>query len=254
MSVNRRSLILFRKFKKLRFSRRKMSTSDDIANRRKDYKDEANVFLESSLHSKDPMKQFEHWFENACNTPTVLEPNAMTLSTVNGDGRPTSRMVLLKGFDENGFKFYTNYRSGKAKDLEKNPYASLVFYWVELSRSIRIEGAVEKLSALEADRYFAMRPKPSQVAAHVSANQSAPIDGRQSLKRRQHDLEEMYKSKMVPKPEYWGGYIVKPDVIEFWQGQKTRIHDRIRFYKKDAAEDEFLHKGENGWVYQRLEP
>ena len=236
------------------FFKLSMTTSTDIANLRKEYNSKNNTFLETALASKDPIKLFRNWLEHACSVPGIAEPNAMTLATVKDDGRPAARMVLLKGYDENGFRFFSNYRSSKAKDLEKNPFAALVFYWVEISRSIRIEGKVEKLPLAEADKYFAERPRPSQIAAHVSVNQSAPIESRDVLTQREINLIKEFQDQSVSRPDFWGGYLVIPDRIEFWQGQKNRMHDRIVFQKGENISTDFLHQGENGWVYQRLEP
>ena len=251
----RRNLLISRFFE-TRLLKPLMTTSDDIAVLRKPYHGEENTFLEKDLISKDPMKQFSNWLDYACNCPGMEEPNAMTLATVKENGRPAARMVLLKGYDEGGFKFFTNYKSSKAKELEKTPYAALVFHWVQISRSIRVEGAIEKLPLEDADDYFSKRPRPSQIAAHVSAHQSSPIESRDVLKSRQAALEAQFKtSSAVPRPDHWGGYRLIPDLIEFWQGQKTRMHDRIVFRKKEnCANTDFLHEGDNGWVYQRLEP
>ena len=243
------------KFSRFRSLERFMITSEDIADMRKAYHGEENTFLESNLVSQDPMKQFNNWLEYACQYPGIQEPNAMTLATVKSNGRPAARMVLLKGFDERGFKFYTNYKSAKAKQLETTPFAALVFHWVEISRSIRIEGEIEKLPTEDSDKYFGTRPRPSQIAAHVSANQSAPVKSRDVLKKREIELEAQYQSdSSVPRPEYWGGYLLKPDMIEFWQGQKNRMHDRIVFRKKENVSGDFVHEADNGWVFQRLEP
>ena len=261
MLVLRRALqnsLIVTSFVRLQSLKCRMSMShmkDDIANVRKDYRSEDNVFLETDLASKDPLKLFDVWLDFACNTAGILEPNAMTLATIKPDGRPSARMVLLKGYDENGFRFFSNYRSAKAKAIDSSPFVALVFYWVELSRSIRIEGRIEKLSTKDADEYFAQRPRRSQIAAHVSQHQSAPIENRDVLLSRRADIEGTYPDEeTVPRPEYWGGYLVRPDMIEFWQGQRTRMHDRIVFRKKEDATGEFIHEGENGWVYQRLEP
>lgn len=231
-----------------------MTTGNDISSLRHDYHNRDDLFLESALVSKNPIKQFQNWLEYACSLPGILEPNAMTLATVKNDGRPAARMVLLKGYGEDGFRFFSNYNSSKAKDLDNTPFAALVFHWVQISRSIRIEGKVEKLPFSEADKYFSERPRPSQIAAHVSQKQSAPIESRDILTKREEKLKEQYQDQSVPRPEFWGGYVVKPDRMEFWQGQKTRMHDRIVFFKGDNKSNEFSHQGEDGWLYQRLEP
>ncbi|KAJ8024471.1 Pyridoxine-5'-phosphate oxidase [Holothuria leucospilota] len=230
----------------------------DLAGMRKPYKTGHEAFLESDMVSTDPFKQFSEWFKIASQTDGTGEVNAMVLSTASKDGVPSARWVLLKGFDEQGFKFYTNYGSRKAKDLEENPKACLVFYWEVLSRSIRIEGTVEKLSEEESTAYFHSRPKGSQIGACVS-HQSTPIPNRQALIDKEEELKEKYKDPdaVIPKPDYWGGFRVKPEVFEFWQGQSTRLHDRIVFRRpcdREKADGYLLHEGENGWVYERLAP
>lgn len=192
--------------------------------------------------AKNPIKQFEKWFKQALDVDTN-EANAMTLATATTDGRPSARIVLLKGFDERGFVFYTNYLSRKGRELAKNPLANLVFFWPSLERQIRIEGTVEKVSREESERYFYTRPKGSQVGAVVSP-QSQEIDGREMLEKKWADLEKVYADEDVPKPAHWGGYIVKPRLIEFWQGRPSRLHDRIVYKRADK----------NDWKIVRLAP
>jgi len=175
----------------------------------------------------------------------LVEPNAMTLATVGPDGRPSARMVLLKGFDHRGFVFYTNYSSRKGRELTANPAAALVFWWPPpVHRQVRIEGLVERVSHEESDAYFRTRPFGSQLGAWAS-NQSEVIAGRDILELRLERLTATYAGGEVPLPPYWGGYRLAPDVIEFWQGRPNRLHDRLR-YSRDGATA--------GWTLERLSP
>jgi len=199
-----------------------------IENLRRDYR---SATLSKDDVNPNPIKQFEKWFNEAINAK-LYEPNAMTLATATTDGRPSARIVLLKGFSENGFKFYTNYLSRKGKELTKNPLAGLIFYWPEMERQIRIEGTVEKLSKEYSTTYFHSRPKGSQIGAVISP-QSQEIGNYQDLENKWQQLEQEYENKEVPKPAHWGGYILKPRLIEFWQGRSSRLHDRIVYKKAD---------------------
>lgn len=235
---------------------RKMSI--DIGGMRIKYKDKDDTFLEKHLVSKEPFGQFKAWFEEACTKKEILEPNAMCLATVSPQGFPSARFVLLKGYGKEGFKFFTNYESRKAREMDLNPNVAATFYWEVLNRSIRIEGQVEKLSEEESTTYFHSRPVPSQIAACAS-HQSTPIESRDVLCERESVLEAQYliPEKEVPKPSYWGGYIIRPRAVEFWQGQRDRLHDRIKFRKANVGEQpdgKLLHEGEDGWVYERLSP
>ena len=167
----------------------------------------------------------------------------MSLATVTRDGKPTSRMVLLKSFDNDGFVFYTNYLSAKAKDMETNPNVALTFFWPQLEKQVRIEGTVTKTSTDESRRYFEVRPRESQIGAWASA-QSEVISGRDELEKRQAELEETYRDQPVPWPEHWGGYRLNPDRIEFWKGRVGRLHDRI-VYEKES---------DGSWLIKRLAP
>ncbi|XP_071945084.1 pyridoxine/pyridoxamine 5'-phosphate oxidase-like isoform X2 [Antedon mediterranea] len=230
----------------------------EVANMRTAYKSEHEAFLECHLSSKDPIQQFDAWFKEACNNDKIEEGNKMTIATATKEGRPSARMVLLKGYCREGFKFYTNFNSRKGKELKENPYASLVFYWEPLNKQVRIDGKVRRLSEEESCKYFHSRPRCSQIGATVS-NQSQPISSRDVLIKKQEELELKYQdeSKLIPKPDFWGGYIVIPDQIEFWQGQSNRIHDRIVFRKlreNETVDQVLLHNGEGDWVYERQQP
>ena len=212
---------------------------ETIENLRKEY---SSATLSEKDVSGDPIRQFGKWFGEAIDSG-ITEPNAMTLATAGIDRKPSARIVLLKGYEDRGFIFYSNYLSAKGKELAKNPVAALVFFWPELARQVRIEGTVEKLNKEESERYFHSRPKASQIGAIVSP-QSQVIDGREALEKNWKELEEQYENKIVPKPAHWGGYIVKPQIIEFWQGRAGRLHDRI-VYKK---------ANKKSWKIVRLAP
>ena len=190
----------------------------------------------------DPFKQFDHWFREALNSQ-LPEPNAMTLASATQDGRPSARTVLLKGFDHQGFVFYTNYESKKGQEIDTNPQVALLFTWLELERQIRIEGAAERVSPEESETYFQSRPKGSQVGAWASP-QSRVISGREWLEEKMEELNDTFKhDENLPLPPFWGGYRVRPDCIEFWQGRENRLHDRIRYTRT-----------ETGWKIERLAP
>lgn len=194
-----------------------------------------------SIH-KNPIVQFEKWFKEAMQAE-VLEPNAMTLSTVTEAGRPTARVVLLKGVEKNKFSFYTNYQSKKGKELEHNPACALTFFWPELERQVRIEGVSERLETAISEAYFQSRPRGSQVGAWASP-QSSIIKDRELLEARVKEIEKRFEGKdVLPKPHQWGGYAVEPFEIEFWQGRASRLHDRIVYYKNEGE-----------WVMHRLAP
>ncbi|MEJ6571605.1 MAG: pyridoxamine 5'-phosphate oxidase [Akkermansiaceae bacterium] len=188
-----------------------------------------------------PFLQFEQWFAEAREVE-LHEPNALTLSTIGLDGCPAARTVLMKFFDENGFVFYTNYGSAKAKEMATIPKASLLFPWLQLERQVRIEGSVEKVSAAESLKYFASRPRESQIGAWVS-DQSSVIDSRALLLNKMAELKAKFKGGDVPLPSFWGGYRVRPERIEFWQGGKGRVHDRFLYTRE-----------EGGWRIERLAP
>ncbi|KAK8741032.1 hypothetical protein OTU49_002456 [Cherax quadricarinatus] len=234
------------------------SMSINIGGMRAPYKCQREAFTENDLVAKEPFAQFAAWFDEARQTPGILETNAMCLATATKCGKPSARMVLLKGYGKDGFSFFTNYNSRKGQELAENAQASLCFYWEPLKRQVRVEGYVEKLSEEVSTEYFHSRPQGSQIAACISP-QSQVIPGRHVLTEKDELMHEEYKDedKVIPKPECWGGFRVVPEVIEFWQGQTSRVHDRICFRKlmTDEVIDESLTKpGEDGWVYERLAP
>jgi pyridoxamine 5'-phosphate oxidase len=180
----------------------------------------------------DPFRQFEAWFESACQLDRN-DPNAMSLSTVDEQGRPYARTVLLKSFDERGFVFYTNYESRKARHIEANPEAALLFFWSELGQQVGVRGAIEKLSTAESLRYFASRPRGSQLGAWVS-RQSSVITSRSLLKNKVEELRRKFENREVPLPSFWGGYRLAPREIEFWQGREDRLHDRFLYTREGS--------------------
>jgi pyridoxamine 5'-phosphate oxidase len=189
----------------------------------------------------NPLDLFKKWFDLAVNNE-ITEVNAMTLATATPSGMPSARIVLLKGFDENGFVFFTNYEGRKATELEINPRAALVIFWKELEKQVRIEGKVEKVPSEESDQYFQSRPPESKLSAVVS-RQSQPVESRQALEQNWVKFLKENYDKEINRPEYWGGYRVVPDKIEFWQGRPNRLHDRIRYSRT-----------ENVWTTERLQP
>lgn len=189
----------------------------------------------------DPMRQFERWFKHACeNVP--LEPNAMALSTVDESNRPSSRTVLLKYFDDNGFVFFTNLESKKAGHIAANPAVSLLFFWAASGRQVKITGLASKIPTKETLKYFMTRPRGSQIGAWVSA-QSSVISSRAILENKFTEIRQKFAGKQVPLPSFWGGYRVVPEQIEFWQSRRNRLHDRFLYTKKD-----------DGWSIERLAP
>ena len=195
-----------------------------LADLRREY---ASRALSESDAFPDPMQQFSAWFDEALKSQ-LIDVNAMTLATASRSGEPAARIVLLKGADENGFVFYTNYDSNKGRDLAENPRACLLFFWAELERQVRITGAVTRTSIEESDEYFHLRPVESQIGASISP-QSHPIRDRAELEQRYADFAAKYQDQLVPLPANWGGYRVRPDRIEFWQGRKSRLHDRLLY-------------------------
>ncbi len=214
-----------------------MPTRPDIAAIRTDYR-------QGSLDevSENPIKQFDTWFQEAVKGE-VMAVNAMSLSTIK-EGRPANRIVLLKDFTEEGFVFFTNYQSHKGEEIAANPHVALTFWWAELERQVRIEGVATKVSAEESEEYFQSRPRGSRIGAWASP-QSHPIAGREILEARVQELQQQYGGEVeIPRPEYWGGYRVAPDFLEFWQGRSSRLHDRLAYtLQPDGA-----------WLIQRLAP
>jgi len=195
----------------------------------------------------NPYRQFEQWFQEACDPkldPPVVEPNAMVLATVDQGGQPTQRTVLLKYFDESGFVFFTNYESRKATQIENNPHVSLLFPWYSLQRQVEISGVAERVTTAESAKYFALRPRGSQLGAWVS-QQSSVVSARSLLQNKLQELKQKFASGTIPKPPAWGGYRVKPTRIEFWQGGENRIHDRIAYLSTSDPKT---------WERQRLAP
>ncbi len=211
---------------------------NSIADIRKDYK--MKTLSEEDV-KKDPVAQFTAWWDEAI-ASEIDEVNAMTLATVNEQGRPSARIVLLKGIEENGFEFFTNYESRKGKEIETNEHAALVFFWKELERQVRVEGTVIKAPESVSDEYFLSRPVKSRIGAW-SSPQSKVIPSRDVLDENVKTVEKKFEGKEVIRPSFWGGYVVKPEMIEFWQGRPGRLHDRIAYY---------LENGE--WVIRRLAP
>ena len=201
-----------------------------------------NQTLDEKNVARDPIVQFQQWFDDAMEAGLPLA-EAMTLATCTNEGKPSARMVLLKQVDERGFVFFTNYKSGKARDIEGNAFAALVFYWPQLERQVRIEGRVERTSAAESDEYFKTRPRESQIGA-LASPQSQAIENRQVLEQRFRELSERYRDRPVDRPDYWGGYRLEPARIEFWKGRPGRLHDRILYERPPNG----------SWTLTRLAP
>lgn len=214
------------------------SHSDALANLRKDYR---QARLDRGDLKACPFEQFQTWFQQAQDAQ-LPEPNAMTLATVNAEGQPSARTVLLKGFDRDGAVFYTNYNSRKGREILANPRVALLFFWPELERQLRIEGRAQKVSEALSDRYFQSRPRGSQLGAWAS-QQSAPLNHRKELMERQRALEAEYAGRDIPRPSHWGGFCVVPVRFEFWQGRSSRLHDRLCYVQQGGV-----------WQIERLAP
>ena len=210
----------------------------DIGDMRRDFESEG---LDREHVHDDPVIQFQNWFEDS-RKAGILEPNAMSLATSGADQMPDIRTVLLKYFDDRGFVFYTNYSSRKARELDQNPRAALLFPWIGLNRQVRIQGTVEKVSKSESLRYFTSRPRGSQIGAWVS-EQSKAITSRGLLEQKVAEMKRKFSSGEIPLPDFWGGYRVVPERIEFWQGRPSRLHDRFEYVREADA-----------WTIQRLQP
>jgi len=211
----------------------------NIADIRKDYK--LQTLAENEV-AADAITQFDQWWDDAIKSE-LEEVNAMTLATASANGIPDARIVLLKGYDKNGFIFFTNYQSNKGKELEQNPNACLVFFWAALERQVRITGTVEKIDASDSDAYFISRPIGSRIGAWASP-QSEVIIKREVIENNLKDYEQQFRDNNIPRPPHWGGYIVKPVQIEFWQGRPSRLHDRIRYSLQVNGK----------WLIERLAP
>jgi len=200
----------------------------------------------TGLHERDldpsPFKQFGRWFEQALSAE-LLDATAMTLATSSREGKPSARIMLLKDFDEKGFVFFTNYESRKGRELDENPYAVMVFFWAELERQVRIDGRVSRISREESEEYFHTRPIGSQLGAWVS-RQSEVIGAPELLEKRIKELEFQYEGKIIPMPSYWGGFLLLPEIFEFWQGRANRLHDRLRYTPQP----------DGPWRIERLSP
>ena len=211
----------------------------DIHQLRKDYQNEA---LRREMLAADPMEQFANWFQEAC-TAQLLEPNAMTLATVDAQHQPSLRTVLLKFYDEHGFVFFTNYGSRKAQEIAANSRVALLFPWIALARQVSITGTAEKISTAESARYFASRPRDSQLGAWIS-RQSSILGSRQLLLQELEKMKSKFLKGEIPLPDFWGGYRVSPRTIEFWQGQTSRLHDRFLYRRQP----------DRTWTLERLAP
>ena len=210
-----------------------------IADLRLDYA--SQILLEGDA-AADPITQFQTWWSQAM-ASEITEPNAMTLATASCDGMPSARIVLLKGFDANGFIFFTNYNSYKGLQLEENPKACLVFFWKELERQVRITGVVTKIPEAQSDEYYQSRPTGSRIGAWASP-QSQPIENREWLEKIFKEKKEEFEHTTIPRPPHWGGYKVMPVIVEFWQGRSSRLHDRLQYTLEENG----------GWLRERLAP
>jgi len=213
--------------------------SQSLAELRQDYS--LSVLTKANV-DPDPIRQFQRWMQEAI-AAQLPEPNAMTLATADRTGRPYARAVLLKECDADGFVFFTNYRSDKGRQIAENPHVALVFLWLEVERQVRVEGTISQISAAESEAYFRSRPRESRLGA-LASRQSQVVASRQILDQRFEQLATQYPDDDIPMAYHWGGYRVKPDLLEFWQGRHGRMHDRLRYRLRN----------EGGWLLERLEP
>ena len=214
--------------------------SQNLHSYRKSYQKGA---LRKQDAAADPFDQFTLWFEALKSLELDIEINAMHCTTLDADGFPRTRVVLLKSFDRQGFQFFTNYNSQKGQDIARHPKVSLSFFWPDIERQVHIKGTAERLTKEESDAYFAVRPRGSQIGAHVS-DQSSVIESRDYLEQRLADIESLYQNSEIPRPDHWGGYRVIPEHYEFWQGRENRLHDRLRYTPLTRA----------SWIIERLAP
>lgn len=215
-----------------------MVKKKDISDIRREYLGDP---LKKEEMKNNPVDQFKQWFNQALEAD-LIDANAMVLTTVSPEGKPSARTVLFKGIGKGGFRFYTNYESLKGQNIAKNPNVSLLFRWAELERQVRVRGKAEKLTKEESEAYFKKRPRPSQISAWTS-KQSREVESRNALEQRFEKIKKRFENQEIPLPDYWGGFLVKPRQIEFWEGRPSRLHDRILYTKK-----------EDGWELSRLAP
>lgn len=229
--------------------------SNDLSDMRKPYRDQDDGIEESALPTRDPVKLFGIWFDMVKESKTVYEPNAFCICTAGLSGQPTSRMVLLKGFGDDGFRFFSHNSSQKGKDIAENPKVAMLFYWDSFNRQVRIEGVAEQMPDHVAQEYFQRRPVASQLGAAIS-DQSSLVESREALMNKYKQLEQSLGDSKPVKPSTWVGYLVKPERFEFWQGNTNRLHDRIIFrrLKGEKPDTKFTHEADNGWAMERMLP
>lgn len=229
---------------------------NDLSDMRKPYRDQDDGIEESQLPSRNPIALFEAWFKMTKESGTVYEPNAFCICTASKEGQPSARMVLLKGFDQDGFRFFTHYSSQKGRNIAENPKVSMLFYWDSFNRQVRIEGTAKRLPEHVGEDYFNRRPQFSQIGAAIS-DQSSLIESREALMKKYDDLKAELGEKSPPKPSTWGGYLVIPERFEFWQGNTNRVHDRIIFKRATEGEtidSKLTRQAEDGWLMERMLP
>lgn len=229
---------------------------NDLSDMRKPYRDQDDGIEESNLPTLDPIKLFADWFQKTKESNTVYEPNAFCISTASKSGQPSARMVLLKGFDDSGFRFFSHSSSQKGRNISENPKVAMLFYWDSFNRQVRIEGSAKVLDSDVAQDYFQRRPQSSQIGAAIS-DQCSLVESRDELMKRFNDLKTELGEKAPPKPNTWNGYLVVPEVFEFWQGNTNRVHDRIIFRKPKSGEKpdgKLTKSAENGWLMERMMP